>query len=202
MNFKLCFILLSPLPFPQGSESYASWQANLAFDPTPFESPSLHVMVHRGIYMAAKALYRDLLPHIRAHLSARGRKQAKLQFAGHSLGGSLAALLSLMLHLRGEVSPDNVLPVWTFGSPSIMCGGDRLLDMLGLHLSHIRAVMMHRDLVPRAFACEYPGSISSVLRRFSSGMRKHPCLLSQVRLEVLNYTCFIGVPCCTLRSFI
>ncbi|MCO5551605.1 hypothetical protein L7F22_005110 [Adiantum nelumboides] len=39
----------------QGSESLASWQANLFFEPTQFEG--LNVFVHHGIYEAAKALY-------------------------------------------------------------------------------------------------------------------------------------------------
>lgn len=167
----------------QGSESLASWQANLTFDPVPFEDKRLGVMVHRGIYIAAKALYRDLLPLIRSHIAVQGRQRAKIQLAGHSLGGSLSTLLCLMLHLRGEVAPHNMLPVYTFGAPSIMCGGDQLLATLGLPKDHVRQIVMHRDLVPRAFACEYPGHIAQVLRRVSGALRNHPCLLSQVRLQ-------------------
>ncbi|XP_026435004.1 phospholipase A1 PLIP2, chloroplastic-like [Papaver somniferum] len=39
----------------QGSESMASWQANLLFEPVQFEG--LDVLVHRGIYEAAKGIY-------------------------------------------------------------------------------------------------------------------------------------------------
>ncbi|CAI9775700.1 unnamed protein product [Fraxinus pennsylvanica] len=39
----------------QGSESLASWQANLLFEPVKFEG--LDVLVHRGIYEAAKGTY-------------------------------------------------------------------------------------------------------------------------------------------------
>ncbi|CAI5510349.1 unnamed protein product [Closterium sp. Naga37s-1] len=156
----------------QGSESVASWQANLSFDPVPFEDAALGVLVHRGIYTAAKAL--DLHAH-------RSRPHPpRVQFTGHSLGGSLAALLSLLLHLRGEASPHHLLPVALFGSPSIMCGGDRLLGLLGLEPEEAMwNVVMARDLVPRAFTCEYPSHITEVLRRVSGALRKHPCLLSQ-----------------------
>lgn len=162
----------------QGSESMASWIANIKFDPAPFEEEELGVMVHRGIYEVAKALFRELIPHIRAHLAAHG-DDARVQFTGHSLGGSLATLLALMLLKRSEVYAHHVLPIYTFGSPSIMCGGDHLLALVGLQRSHVRNVIMHRDIVPRAFSCEYPDHISSVLRQISSSLRQHPCLLSQ-----------------------
>ncbi|KAL2553097.1 alpha/beta-hydrolase superfamily protein [Forsythia ovata] len=54
----------------QGSESLASWQANLLFEPIQFEG--LDVLVHRGIYEAAKGTYEQMLPEIRAHLKSHG----------------------------------------------------------------------------------------------------------------------------------
>ncbi|KAK1316744.1 hypothetical protein QJS10_CPA05g00267 [Acorus calamus] len=160
----------------QGSESLASWQANLLFEPIQFEG--LDVLVHRGIYEAAKGIYEQVVPDVRSYLSSRGRS-ATLRFTGHSLGGSLALLVNLMLLIRGEAPVSSLLPVVMFGSPSIMCGGDYLLRKLGLPRSHVQAVTMHRDIVPRAFSCNYPDHIAEVLKAINGNFRNHPCLESQ-----------------------
>lgn len=160
----------------QGSESLASWQANLLFEPIQFEG--LDVMVHRGIYEAAKGMYKQMLPEVRSHLKSHGT-HAKFRFTGHSLGGSLSLLLNLMLHIRGEVPPSSLLPVITFGAPSIMCGGDRLLRHLGLPRSHLQAITMHRDIVPRAFSCNYPNHVAEFLKAINGNFRNHPCLNNQ-----------------------
>ncbi|OWM80074.1 hypothetical protein CDL15_Pgr010052 [Punica granatum] len=157
----------------QGSESLASWQANLLFEPIQFEG--FDTLVHRGIYEAAKGMYEQMLPEVRAHLKAHG-DQATFRFTGHSLGGSLSLLINLMLLLRGEVPASQLLPVITFGAPSIMCGGDRLLRKLGLPRSHVQAVTMHRDIVPRAFSCSYPNHVAELLKAINGNFRNHPCL--------------------------
>ncbi|XP_075491462.1 phospholipase A1 PLIP2, chloroplastic-like [Primulina tabacum] len=160
----------------QGSESMASWQANLLFEPIQFEG--LDVLVHRGIYEAAKGMYDQMLPEIRAHLKAHGDR-ATLRFTGHSLGGSLSLLINLMLLIRGEASHSSLLPVITFGAPSIMCGGDRLLRTLKFPQNHIRSVIMHRDIVPRAFSCNYPNHVAQFLKAVNGKFRNHPCLDKQ-----------------------
>ncbi|KAL7172043.1 hypothetical protein ACSBR2_031690 [Camellia fascicularis] len=160
----------------QGSESLASWQANLLFEPIQFEG--LDVIVHRGIYEAAKGLYEQMLPEVRDHLKSHG-DHATFRFTGHSLGGSLSTLINLMLLIRGEVPPSLLLPVITFGAPSIMCGGDQLLQQLGLPRSHIQAVTMHRDIVPRAFSCNYPNHVAELLKAVNGNFRNHPCLNNQ-----------------------
>ncbi|KAK7284592.1 hypothetical protein RJT34_19341 [Clitoria ternatea] len=160
----------------QGSESFASWQANLLFEPVQFEGSDVHV--HRGIYEAAKGTYKQMLPEVRAHLKSHGSR-ANLRFTGHSLGGSLALLVNLMLLIRKEVSISSLLPVITFGSPCIMCGGDTLLDNLGLPKSHVQAITLHRDIVPRAFSCKYPNHIAELLKAVNSNFRTHPCLNNQ-----------------------
>lgn len=160
----------------QGSESLASWQANLLFEPIQFEG--LDVLVHRGIYEAAKGIYEQMLPEVRAHLKSRGNR-ATFRFTGHSLGGSLSLLINLMLLIRGEVPPSALLPVITFGSPSIMCGGDRLLKKLGLPRNHVQAITMHRDIVPRAFSCNYPNHVAELLKAVNRNFRGHPCLNNQ-----------------------
>ncbi|KAI6694629.1 hypothetical protein NL676_022339 [Syzygium grande] len=157
----------------QGSESLASWQANLLFEPIQFEG--LDVLVHRGIYEAAKGIYEQMLPEVRDHLKSCGER-ATFRFTGHSLGGSLSLVINLMLLIRGEVPASSLLPVITFGAPSIMCGGDHLLRKLGLPRSHVQAVMMHRDIVPRAFSCNYPNHVAEILKAVNGSFRHHPCL--------------------------
>ncbi|PIA61146.1 hypothetical protein AQUCO_00300577v1 [Aquilegia coerulea] len=160
----------------QGSESLASWQANLLFEPIQFEG--FDTLVHRGIYEAAKGIYEQMLPEIRAHLESRG-ESATFRFTGHSLGGSLALLINLMLLIRGEVQLSSLLPVIMFGAPSVMCGGDELLQRLGVPRSHVQAITMHRDIVPRAFSCNYPDQIADILKTLNGNFRNHPCLQNQ-----------------------
>ncbi|XP_042517217.1 phospholipase A1 PLIP2, chloroplastic-like [Macadamia integrifolia] len=163
----------------QGSESLASWQTNLLFEPIQFEG--LDVPVHRGIYEAAKGMYEQMLPEVLAHLKSCG-DSATFRFTGHSLGGSLSLLISLMLLIRGEVPQSSLLPVITFGAPSIMCGGDQLLHKLGLPRSYVKAITMHRDIVPRAFSCNYPDHVAEFLKAVNANFRNHPCLNNQKML--------------------
>nr|VDD08650.1 unnamed protein product [Brassica rapa] len=152
----------------QGSESLASWQANLLFEPIEFEELN-GAIVHRGIY------------EVQAHIKAHGNR-AKFRFTGHSLGGSLSLLLNLMLLVRGEVPASSLLPVITFGAPFVLCGGDRLLEKLGLPKSHVQAIIMHRDIVPRAFSCNYPYHVAELLKAVNGNFRSHPCLTKQSML--------------------
>ncbi|XP_039027565.1 phospholipase A1 PLIP2, chloroplastic-like [Hibiscus syriacus] len=160
----------------QGSGSLASWQANLLFEPIQFEG--LDVLVHRGIYEASKGIYEQMLPEVRSHLKCYGNR-ATFRFTGHSLGGSLSLLVSLMLLIRGEVPASSLLPIIMFGSPSIMCGGDRLFRQLGLPQSHVQAITMHRDIVPRAFSCDFPDHVAELLKAINGKLRHHPCLNNQ-----------------------
>ncbi|KAL1543982.1 phospholipase A1 PLIP2, chloroplastic-like isoform X1 [Salvia divinorum] len=163
----------------QGSESLASWKANLLFEPIQFEG--LDVLVHRGIYEAAKGIYEQMLPEIREHLNSHGER-ARFHFSGHSLGGSLSLLVNLMLLIRGEAPRSSLLPVITFGSPSIMCGGDRLLRNLGLPRHHVKSITMHRDIVPRAFSCNYPNHVAEFLKAVNGNFRNLSCLNKQTSL--------------------
>ncbi|KAI3494897.1 hypothetical protein L1887_36908 [Cichorium endivia] len=164
--YTRCFVI-------QGSDSVASWQANLFFEPIKFEGTG--VLVHRGIYEAAKGIYEQFMPHILEHLNRYGER-AKLQFTGHSLGGSLSLLVNLMLLTRDVVKPSALRPVVTFGSPFVFCNGQKILDQLGLDENHIHCVMMHRDIVPRAFSCNYPSHVAQLLKRLCGTFRSHPCL--------------------------
>ncbi|KAH7655101.1 alpha/beta-Hydrolases protein [Dioscorea alata] len=157
----------------QGSETLGSWQANLLFEPIEFEG--MDVLVHRGIYEAAKGIYSQILPEVRQHLESHG-DSATFRFTGHSLGGSLSMLINLMLLIRGEAPVSSLLPTVTFGAPSIMCGGDYLLRKLGLPQTHVQSVMLHRDIVPRAFSCIYPDHVVDILKAINGNFRHHPCL--------------------------
>lgn len=165
-TYTRCFVI-------QGSDSLASWQANLFFEPTKFEETDC--LVHRGIYEAAKGIYMQFMPEIMEHLNKYGER-AKVQFTGHSLGGSLSLLVHLMLLTRKVVKPSVLRPVVTFGSPFVFCGGQKILDELGLDESQIHCVMMHRDIVPRAFSCNYPNHVANLLKRLNGTFRSHPCL--------------------------
>ncbi|OMO64289.1 Lipase, class 3 [Corchorus capsularis] len=166
-TYTRCFVI-------QGSDSLASWQANLFFEPTKFEGTD--VLVHRGIYEAAKGIYEQFMPEIMDHLNRHGDR-AKFQFTGHSLGGSLSLLVNLMLITRKVIEPSALRPVVTFGSPFVFCGGQKILDELGLDENHVHCVMMHRDIVPRAFSCKYPNHVAVLLKRLPGSLRSHPCLL-------------------------
>lgn len=126
-----------------------------------------------------------MLPDVLEHLKSHGDR-ATLRFTGHSLGGSLALLVNLMLLIRNEVPVSSLLPVITFGAPSIMCGGDRLLRKLGLPRNHLQAVTLHRDIVPRAFSCQYPNHVAELLKAVNGNFRNHPCLRNQVNFK--SYT--------------
>ncbi|KAL8208086.1 hypothetical protein R6Q57_007498 [Mikania cordata] len=164
--YTRCFVI-------QGSDSVASWQANLFFEPTKFEGTG--VLVHRGIYEAAKGIYEQFMPHILEHINRYGER-AKLQFTGHSLGGSLSLLVHLMLLTRNVVKQSALRPVVTFGSPFVFCNGQKIFDQLGLDENDIHCVMMHRDIVPRAFSCNYPNHVAQLLKRLCGTFRSHPCL--------------------------
>lgn len=144
-----------------------------------------NVLVHRGIYEAAKGMYEQFLPQIMEHLKRYGER-AKLQFTGHSLGGSLSLLVHLMLLTKKIVNPSTLRPVVTFGSPFVFCGGQKILDDLGVDENQILCVMMHRDIVPRAFSCNYPNHVATLLKRLSGSFRSHPCLIKKVSTTICH----------------
>lgn len=195
----------------QGIDSLASWQAYLLFEPTEFEvgidkykissqgkieyeklNPTTilvqgtNVLVHRGIYELTKRIYQQFKPKIIDHLARHG-EQAKLQFTGHCLGGSLSVLVHLMLLTRKLVKPSTLLPVVTFGSPYVFCGGQKIFEQLGLdECDHIHCVMLHRDIVPRSFSSNYPKHVAAILKRLHGSFESHPCLTKNVSINRQN----------------
>ncbi|KAG1664312.1 hypothetical protein FOA52_005710 [Chlamydomonas sp. UWO 241] len=223
----------------QGSTSLQHWTINLSFEPVVFEDASLGVRVHRGVYEAALRLYDDLVPLVRQHVS--GSPFATLAFAGHSLGGSLGTILTLLLVHRGVIPPSRVHSCHTFGAPAVFCTGGGggmnhdgvhahnqqqaqqqqagegpagppgqpadahhhrrpgaragspgrgarrgstgsacLLERLGIPESKLVNVMMHRDVVPRAFVCDY-NSVAGLLQRWMPSFKDHSSLCDQRR---------------------
>ncbi|CAL9002949.1 unnamed protein product [Prunus brigantina] len=141
-----------------------------------------NVLVHRGIYEAAEAMYEQFMPEILDHLERKG-EQAKFQFTGHCIGGSIALLVHLMLLTRNLVKPSTLRPVVTFGSPFVFCKGHKILEQLSLDESdHIHCVMMHRDIVPRAFSSNYNNQVITLLGRLNGSFQTHPCLIKSKRL--------------------
>jgi len=139
----------------EGSTNFASWQANLTFQPVTFEDDSLNVTVHRGAYTAAKTMYGRIERAAKEHVAKHGAR-AKIRITGHSIGGSIAMILGLMLLVRNGAPRYALADVWTFGAPYVMNGGDALLARFGLPRSFIKDVMMGDDVVPRSFSCYYP----------------------------------------------
>ena len=80
----------------QGSITLDHWRINLTIDPCEFEGGALGpIRVHRGMYEAALSMYDTVLPLVQQHLAAH--PQGKIALTGHSLGGSLATLLMLLM---------------------------------------------------------------------------------------------------------
>lgn len=55
------------------------------------------------------------------------------------------------------------------------------LEALGLETGIVRNIFMNKDIVPRAFACDYT-LVADLLRRVSDGFREHTCLKGDGRV--------------------
>jgi len=146
----------------EGSTNFASWQANLTFQPVTFEDSALGVEVHRGAYTAAKTMYRRVEEAVKAHVAKHGAR-ARVRITGHSIGGSIAMILAMLLLVRNGAPRYALADVWAFGAPYVMTGGEALLARLGLPRRFIRMVTMGDDIVPRSFSCYYPQWARSLL---------------------------------------
>ena len=170
----------------QGSDSVDHWVTNLSFDPVDFEQGDLKVKIHAGIYKAAEKLERQLIPAIEEHIAEHG-KRARFVFTGHSLGGAIASCLCMMLVHRGIMGPEMLEGVYTYGCPAFICHqdegqegegeGEPILRKLGLRASVFNHLCMHRDIVPRAFACDW-GLVRGVFTKMDT-FREHPLLVKE-----------------------
>jgi len=196
---------------------------------------------HSGIYETAEQLYPSLVPLVRDHLAAH--PSGRVCLTGHSLGGSLATVLMLLLVCRGELPPAAVAPVYTFGAPAVFlqapgapstaaceghAGSDQraariarvlggsnagpgpgaspteggLLERLGLDSGAIHNVIMHRDLVPRIFVCDF-SMVAGFLKSWKPLFRDHAGLdvgESHKVTTVWGLWCCVGIARCGVAA--
>ena len=112
LDWVVCDCLLAGEPVRavvvKGSTGIDDWQINLDFQMVPFEAarapsrghPSL---VHHGFYRAARALFADA--DLQAAAAGAAAERRRLVFIGHSLGGTAALLLALVMVVRGRIAP-------------------------------------------------------------------------------------------------
>ena len=78
-------------------------------------------MAVAGAYEAARDIYDAVEGVVRAHVDVHG-KNARVHITGHSIGGSLAMVLALMLILRGAADKKHVADVWIETLQGLSCG--------------------------------------------------------------------------------
>ncbi|CAB9504910.1 Lipase (class 3) [Seminavis robusta] len=118
------------------------------------------LVVHSGLYKLAKAVYQDIQRYIDWSAPAQ-----KIIFTGHSVGGSISLLLTLMLARdRGvDFVRNKILRVFTFGSPpafmlektverKVPSQGCEILDLFGLPASLVYGQVQPWDPIPRLFS--------------------------------------------------
>jgi len=197
----------------QGTDNLESWITNLTFEPVEFEDPRIGVIIHRGVYSVAMQLYDRLLPLVEEHLARS--PFAKVCFTGHSLGGALGIALMLMYKHRGVLPAWAMAPTYTFGVASAFwdawecsatgCHADyhgeacdrpdtsdshgSILERFGLPEDMVRNIIMHRDIVPRAFTCDY-SPVRDFMRSWGKKYSDHGPLKSASPLsgKVLMYS--------------
>ena len=139
------------------SEPVRVWRSLANFWPTPF-LPHLtergsELVAHAGVSEMAAALWAEVRNPVE---SARGQ----VTFAGHSLGGSLAALLTGLASLQLGIQGDRLTCV-SFGSPPVAAlkhggnGGD-LPRALRVPPSNLRSYVLDQDPVPRTLLAADP----------------------------------------------
>ncbi|GAB4818785.1 hypothetical protein N2152v2_005831 [Parachlorella kessleri] len=134
-----------------GSDRTKLWSDLVRCWPTPFQEqftrPAGALVAHSGVAEMATDLWQDLEAFI-------ARAPGDVHFAGHSLGGSLSLLLTVMSHLRLGM-PGQRMTATTFGSPPVLSlrrgeDGDAILEALGMAPSSVRNYVLDNDPVPRA----------------------------------------------------
>ncbi|KAL7541224.1 hypothetical protein ACHAXR_012782, partial [Thalassiosira sp. AJA248-18] len=111
------------------------------------------VRVHEGMLSMAE----DLLQELEKYIDSTSPSH-KFVFTGHSIGGSLAILLMVLLaNNRGaDFVKENVLRVFTFGSPPIFeiestSNSCYILDAFGLPTEIVQSYNQPWDPIPRLF---------------------------------------------------
>lgn len=131
-------------------------------EPQLFDEKYPELLVHKGLFGLTESIYEDLKKYI--DWSAPSQK---IILTGHSVGGSISILLTLMLARdRGaQFVRDKILRVFTFGSPptlmfnpevqprkKVKSEGCEILDIFGLPASLVYGSVQPWDPIPRLFS--------------------------------------------------
>jgi|AntRauTorckE6833_2_1112554.scaffolds.fasta_scaffold04094_6 hypothetical protein len=92
----------------RGTDSDLDWKHNYKFKLKKLEKPD--VRVHRGFYNQ----YKSLEDIIHEYIEFNKLSSSKFMIIGHSLGGAVASICSLLLKYK---YPEMVVKCYTFGSP-------------------------------------------------------------------------------------
>ena len=225
---------------------------------------SIWILLHLHVSLSRYVFAENEIPLNELVMSRECKSLSLNHFLqGHSIGGCLAALLTLMYKRQGVLLAKNISTIYTFGAPSVFCerpngeddmdlfvgsslageegkgrfwrqdddsgrsplqpflspsiprpsslsslatslsspmdssrgdggghglgegrssrrrqhrgGPSRLMSSLGLRDHTIRNVIMHRDIVPRAFSCDY-SPVADILKGWGAGFRDHTSL--------------------------
>ena len=90
------------------------------------------------------------------------------------------AFVKRVLLVRNVAPKEAFADVWTFGSPYVLCGGDKLLKKLGLPRTFVKSVAMGKDIVPRSFSCYYPWWVRRALEMAPGSLRGTALRVSQI----------------------
>jgi hypothetical protein len=142
----------------KGTETFADWQRNIMPELTLCRmcGEKNNLYVHKGYYIRAK----EILPHLNEALRSLGIDGYRFTFTGHSLGGAVVSILSLLNIAMGPKSSYQSLV--TFGAPQ---AGDaatvlRIDGFFGNHQAHYR---FFTDIVPVAFpTVDFLGALVSI----------------------------------------
>lgn len=131
-----------------GTESKAGWRLNFNTDTEAFEGAS-DLQVHKGYYALSKAIIGDSeVQNIITRV--KSSKDGRLVITGHSLGGAVSLITSLLLQDRNLISKDKYETI-VFGSPMI---GNNKLAASTANIRY-KAYEMDNDFVPKAFQLIY-----------------------------------------------
>eukprot|EP00406_Dinophysis_acuminata_P064540 CAMPEP_0179292540 /NCGR_PEP_ID=MMETSP0797-20121207/42906_1 /TAXON_ID=47934 /ORGANISM="Dinophysis acuminata, Strain DAEP01" /LENGTH=413 /DNA_ID=CAMNT_0021001651 /DNA_START=125 /DNA_END=1366 /DNA_ORIENTATION=- len=157
----------------RGTERISDWAVNLDFEPVPFEArwafrQKHPVLVHRGFYRAARKLLRD--SRLRAVVARAAEAGRRVAFTGHSMGGTVAVLLALLLAQRGLLKASRLSGVYGFGSTEALCARARhFTARFGLDRHKFVNVMNLHDIVPRLTSCACPEFMEKIVLEGSVG---------------------------------
>jgi hypothetical protein len=132
----------------QGTRDRAQWRVNLDIDPVTLVDS---IRAHRGAFTAALALANSLAD-AGVLRTAPGQK---IEFIGHSMGGSVAMLAAMILLLENTIALDQVSFVHMFGCPAVLHHGIGRTDWVRDFQHVVKHVVLSNDVVPRLLSAKY-----------------------------------------------